>query len=119
LFVRCHGGTWVGIELDGVGCLSLVDRFAFSFSFIKTAHVLADAATMNPSGIVPIDFGVFKMETDYLAASIKELEEVLEEAHEHAAQKDEADEYSGEWYEMIDLLTKIEGAIVSLKEATA
>jgi lipocalin len=69
--------------------------------------------------MVRADFGVFKMETDYLAASIKELEETLAEAQEHAAQKDEADEYSGEWYEMIDLLTKIEGAIVSLKEATA
>lgn len=59
------------------------------------------------------------MDTDYLAASIKELEKALERAQDHAAQKDAEDEYSGEWYDMIDLLTKLEGAFVSLKEATA
>jgi hypothetical protein len=32
--------------------LSLVGRLAFSFSSIKVAHVPADVATMNPSGIV-------------------------------------------------------------------
>ena len=57
LFVRCHGGTGAGIGLDGVGCLSLVGRLDFVFSFIKVAHVLADVATVNTPRMVRADFG--------------------------------------------------------------
>ena len=63
LFIRCHGGTRAGIELEGVGCLYLVGRLAFLFSSIKVAHVRADVATINTSGIVRADFGDFWNDT--------------------------------------------------------